>query len=78
MTPNSKYSQHAFTRGQLKQVPWRLYVRQPSYSRFLTDQLNVKILYYGMKASGLNKEVHVPSYLAYLKHSIVQVVYKLF
>ena len=39
-----KYSKCIFTCSQLKQLPWQLHVRQPSYSHFFTDQFNENIL----------------------------------
>ena len=39
-----KYSKRVFTRSRLKQVLCQTHVRQPSYSDFFTDQLNVNIL----------------------------------
>ena len=34
MTPSFKYSKRIFTCSRLKQVPWRLHVKRPSYSCF--------------------------------------------
>ena len=41
MTPNFKYSKRIFTHSWLKQVSWRLRVRQQHYSRFFTSQFKL-------------------------------------
>ena len=49
VTPNFKYGKLLHARNWLKQVPWRLHVKQPSYPKFFSCQLNLDALYSNRK-----------------------------
>ena len=72
MAPNLKYSKCIFMCSRLKQVPWWLHLRGPSFMCFTTDQHNVNVMYSTNKT--LPYKYIVPGQLFYISFLLYRII----